>query len=145
MQQAGRVAHRYLAAAFVAAVIVQFFLAGLGAFRTQHDASIGSVGDKRFEDNFSNHVMLGHLLLIGGALVFLAALAGRLGRRRALLSLALPLLVELQSVFANVGGSAFRALHPVNGCLILGIAGVLAHRAWREREHAAEPVPLPSA
>lgn len=134
MQQAGRAAYRYLVALFVAGVIVQFFLAGLGAFRTQHDAGAGTaVTDKRFEDNFSVHVALGHALGVVGALVFLAALAGRLGRGRALLALALPLLVELQSVFANAGPAVFRAIHPVNGCLILGIAGVLAHRAWASR------------
>ena len=60
MQQAGRTAYRYLVALFVAGVIVQFFLAGLGAFRTQHDAGAGTaVTDRRFADNFSVHVALG--------------------------------------------------------------------------------------
>jgi hypothetical protein len=62
------------------------------------------------------------------------ALAGRLGRRCVLLALALPLLVELQSVFANLGPAGFRALHPVNACAILALSGVLAHRAWVRRE-----------
>ncbi|MGH3048823.1 MAG: DUF6220 domain-containing protein, partial [Gaiellaceae bacterium] len=131
MQQAGRAAYRYLVALFLVGVVAQFFLAGLGVFRTQHQASTGTaVTDSRFGDDFSAHVTLGHILLIGGGIVFLAAFAGRLGRRRILLTLALPVLVELQSVFANAGPSAFRALHPVNGTLILGISAVLAHRAW---------------
>jgi Family of unknown function (DUF6220) len=138
MQQPGRAAYRYLVALFFGGVVVQFFLAGLGAFRTQHDASAGTaVTDNRFEHNFSAHVALGHALLIVGALVFVAALAGRLGRNRVLLVLALPLLVELQSVLANVGSSAFRALHPVNGCVILALSGVLAHRAWLRAEAEA--------
>jgi len=113
-------------------VIVQFFLAGLGAFRTQHDAGGGvTVDDSRFQHNFAAHTTLGFALSIVGLVVFAAALAGRLGRGRVLLALALPLLVELQSVFANAGPAGFRALHPVNACLILGLSGVLAHRAWR--------------
>jgi hypothetical protein len=138
MQQAGRLVYRYGIAIFFAAVVVQFFLAGLGVFRTQHDASAGTaVSDGRFEDNFSAHVTLGHILLIAGAVVFLAALAGRLGRARWLAALALPVLVELQSVFANAGPSGFRALHPVNAIAIFALSGVLAHRAWRGAEAAA--------
>lgn len=138
MQQAGTAAYRYLLALFFAGVVVQFFLAGLGVFRTQHDAAVGTaVGDSRFEDSFSAHVTLGHVLLIVGALVFLAALVARLGRSRVLGALLLALLVELQSVFANVGPSAFRALHPVNAILIFAIAAVLTHRAWRHRTAGA--------
>ena len=147
MQHAGRVAYRYVAALFFALVIAQFFLAGLGAFRTQHDAKAGvAVTDKRFEHDFSAHMTLGFLLAIVGLIVFLAALGGRLGRSRVLLALSLPLLVELQSVFANAGPSGFRALHPVNACLILGISGALAHRAWRGGTRAAaevDPIPTP--
>ena len=145
MQQAARVAYRYVVAIFFALVIVQFFLAGLGAFRTQHDAAAGvTVSDKRFEHNFSAHMTLGFLLSIVGLVVFLAALGGRLGRSRVLLALALPLLVELQSVFANAGPSGFRALHPVNACLILGISGILGHRAWRTAAEAPEAAPAAS-
>ena len=44
-------------------------------------------------------------------------------------------------MFANAGPSGFRALHPVNGCLILGISGVLAHRAWAGRRAEALEAP----
>lgn len=143
MQQAGRAAYRYLVALFFAGVVVQFFLAGLGVFRTQHDAAAGrAVTDGRFGDNFDAHVTLGHILLIVGAVVFLTALAARLGRGRVLAALALPVLVELQSVFANAGPAGFRALHPVNAILILALSGFLAHRAWLRRQ---EPTPETAA
>jgi Family of unknown function (DUF6220) len=145
MRQAGRLAYRYLVALFFAGVIVQFFLAGLGVFRTQHDADGGvTISDHRFEHNFSPHAAWGFMLSILGLLVFLSALGGRLGRSRVLLSLALPVLVELQGVLANAGPSGFRALHPVNACLILGVSAYLAHRAWRTSE-AAAPESAPAA
>lgn len=142
MTQAGRTAYRYLVALFVAGVVVQFFLAGLGAFQTQRDADGGTqINDHRFEHNFTPHMTLGFILAIVGLVVFLAALAGRLGRNRVLLALALPVLVELQSVFANVGPAAFRGLHVVNACVILVLSAVLARVAWREqREAARSPV-----
>jgi hypothetical protein len=144
MQQVGRAAYRYLVALFFAGVVVQFFLAGLGVFRTQHDAEGGTaVTDGRFGGNFDAHVQLGHILLIVGAVIFLAALAARLGRNRVLAALALPVLVELQSVFANAGPSGFRALHPVNAILILALSGRLAHSAWSHRSvQAPETAPV---
>jgi hypothetical protein len=56
----------------------------------------------------------------------------RLQRSRILLSLALPVLVFLQSVFANNGPSWFRAIHPVNAALILALAGSFTGMLWRE-------------
>ena len=145
MRQAGLLAYRYLVALFFLGVIVQFFLAGLGVFRTQHDADGGvTVSDHRFEHNFSPHAALGNILFVVGLLVLLAALAARLGRNGALLALALPVLVFLQSVFANAGPSGFRALHPVNAGLILGTSALLAHRAWRRRAEVAESAPAPA-
>lgn len=125
-----RAAYRYLVALFAAGVVAQFFLAGLGAFRTQRQAGRETVTNTRFEHDFSAHVTLGHLLLILGALVFLAALTARAGRRRVLTTLALPLLVALQSVLANAGPASVRALHVVNACIILALSFLLAHRAW---------------
>jgi len=125
-------AFKYLLTLFLIGVAVQFFLAGLGVFRTQHASDHGTVGDKQFGDFFHAHVVLGNILLVIGILVFLAALAARLGRRWALPMLALPVLVELQFVFANNGPSWFRALHVLNAFAIAGIAGAHTGLAWRE-------------
>jgi hypothetical protein len=133
-----RTLYRWLVALFALGVVAQFFLAGLGAFRAQRATTgHGTLGDKAFGHDFNPHAALGFLLLLVGLLVFLAALAGRLGRTQVLLALALPLLIVLQSVFAHVGPSGFRALHVVNGLAILGISGRLAHAAWRPRDAVA--------
>jgi Family of unknown function (DUF6220) len=123
---------RYLLTIFLAGVAVQFFLAGLGAFRTQHASDHGTVGDKQFGDFFHPHVVLGNVLLVVAVLVFLAALIGRRGRRWVLPALSLPILVELQFVFANNGPTWFRALHVLNAFVIAGIAGSQTGLAWRE-------------
>jgi Family of unknown function (DUF6220) len=133
---AARAAFRYLLTIFIVGVAVQFFLAGLGVFRTQHASDHGTVGDEQFGDFFHPHVVLGNILLILGIVVFLAALAGRMGRRWVLPALALPILVELQFVFANNGPSWFRALHVLNAFAIAGLAGSQTGLAWRERAPA---------
>ena len=117
---------------FLVGVAVQFFLAGLGAFRTQHASDHGTVGDKQFGDFFHAHVVLGNILIVIAVLVFVAALVARLGRRWVLPMLALPVLVELQFVFANNGPSWFRALHVLNAFAIAGIAGAHTGLAWRD-------------
>jgi hypothetical protein len=129
---AARTFHRYLLTLFIVGVAVQFFLAGLGAFRTQRATDRGTVGDRQFGDFFDPHRALGNVLLIVAALVFLAALAGRLGRTRVLTMLALPILVELQFVFANNGPAWFRALHVLNAFVIAGFAGTQTAIYWRE-------------
>lgn len=58
---------------FAVGVVAQFFLVGLGAFRTQRQSGRGTVTSGRFGHDFSAHVTLGHVLLILGALVVLAA------------------------------------------------------------------------
>ena len=129
---AARAAFRYLLTIFLLGVAVQFFLAGLGAFRTQHASDHGTVGDKQFGDFFHPHVVLGNVLLVIALVVFLAALAGRMGRRWVLPALALPILVELQFVFANNGPAWFRAFHVLNAFVIAGIAGSQTGLAWRD-------------
>ncbi len=133
MKAAAFSAYRIVMAIFAVGVVVQFFLAGLGAFRTQHDATKSGtlLTEDRFDNHFDPHIALGDLLLLVGLLAFVIALLARLDRRVALLTLLLPVLVFVQSVLANAGPSGFRALHPVNGLIILGVSGQLAHRAWR--------------
>jgi len=120
-----RSAHRYLLSLFVVGVAVQFFLAGLGVFRVQ-----GGASHSRFEDVFSPHRTLGNVLFILALLVLAAALVARLGRPAVLAMLVLPILVFLQSVFANDGPSWFRALHVLNAFVIAGYAGTMTGRYW---------------
>lgn len=128
-----RSAFRILLTLFLVGVAVQFFLAGLGAFRAQHGTDHGTIGDSQFAHYFDPHRANGNVLLILAVVVFLAALVARMGRRWVLIALSLPVLVELQFVFANTGPSWFRALHVLNAFVIAGIAGSHTGIAWRER------------
>jgi hypothetical protein len=137
--------HRSLLTLFLVGVAVQFFLAGLGVFRTQGHAEHGSVSDSQFASYFDPHRTLGNVLFGVAVLVFLAALAARLGRARVLVMLVLPVLVFLQSIFANDGPSWFRALHVLNAFVIAGLAGTQTGIYWREARNAAAAPSEPDA
>ena len=120
------------------AVVVQFGAAGYGAFYTDTKVSndaTNSASQAQFDHGFTFHVVFGYLIFLFSLLLLLFALAARLGRGRVLLALALPLLVFLQIVLARIGDGtpAVGVFHPVNGLVIAGISGYLAHNAWRSR------------
>jgi Family of unknown function (DUF6220) len=102
------------------AVIVQFFLAGLGVFAGF--------------SNFEAHQMLGYTLLFVMLLDFFVALAARLPWRLIGLAALLPVLVLLQSIFVELwhdGATTVAALHVINGLAIFSFSGFLATRAPR--------------
>lgn len=104
----------------LAAVIVQFFLAGLGVFAGA--------------SNFEMHRMLGYTLSFVMLIGVLLAFAARLPWRTTGLTALLPLLVFLQSVFIafwHTGLPGLAALHVVNGLAIFSLAGFLALRSRR--------------
>ncbi|MGH3007993.1 MAG: DUF6220 domain-containing protein [Gaiellaceae bacterium] len=133
---------RWLLTVFIVGVAVQFFLAGLGVFKTQRETDHGLVNDSRFASYFDPHRTLGNVLLIVGVLVFVAALVAKVGAPRIYLMLALPILVALQSVFANTGPSWFRAIHVLNAFVIAGLAGSQTGLVWQEHR-AASAASLP--
>ena len=104
----------------LAAVIVQFFLAGLGVF--------GGTG------GFQAHVTLGYSLLFVMLIGLVLAFAARLPWRTIGLTALLPVLVLLQSVliaFWHSGLLVVGALHVVNGLAIFSLASFLALRSRR--------------
>lgn len=138
---------RYYAALYFVAVIVQFFLAGFGAFGVVGEAADTSVTEEVLEDKFELHGALGFFLGPGALLLFLLALGARLGRNRVLLSLLMVVLWFLQEVLAGIGGDSavVGGLHPVNAIVMLTLAGYLAHGAWRRWTDLGEPVGEPRA
>ncbi|MBV9472926.1 MAG: hypothetical protein JO206_08145 [Solirubrobacterales bacterium] len=124
-QGTAAVIHRGLADLFLAAVAIQFFLAGLGVFRAK------SHGSQRLADSstFDPHRALGTALQVLAVLILIAALAAR---RQVRLSVVLLVLMILQSVWAGIGGDApaLAALHVLGGLAIAGVAYTL-HRAGR--------------
>lgn len=109
-------AHQSLGFLFLLLAVLQFFLAGLGAF-----------GDGLGSPDWDAHRIVGYLLsLIALVLLILAAV----GRRPALAaSGALFVLMIIQTMLAVIGSDAsvLAALHPLNGLLILFVA----HQAAR--------------
>ena len=100
-------AHQGLAFLTLAAGILAFFLAGLGAFGEGFDAHRGS----------------GSLLLVLSLVLLILAFVGR--REAVVQSAVLLGLMILQMLLAVLGtetSSFFGALHPVNGLLVLFVA-----------------------
>ena len=103
---------------FVAGVLGQVFLAGLGVFGVP-------AGD------FSTHRDFGYLVGWMTLVILVLAIAGRLPRRVIGLAVLLLILFALQSVFVAVRDEypAVAALHPLNGFLILLVGIVIARDA----------------
>ena len=93
-------AYRILAWVVFAAVVLEFFFAGLGVWE--------AVG-------FGSHELLGWLILVAAVALLVLALWGRLGRERVGPAASLVALVVLTAFFAAVGGLSpfLGALHPV--------------------------------
>src|SRR5262249_3830353 len=111
LTHAMRWAYVLLAWIILGAVIVQFFLAGLGVFAGA--------------SNFRVHASFGYTISFVMLAALLAAFAARLPWRTIGLTALLPLLVGLQSVFIafwHGGLPALGALHVVNGLAIFVLA-----------------------
>lgn len=104
---------------FVAAIVVQVFLAG---------AAIAQLGGS---NDFSTHREFGYTAVgIAALLVVVTALIARAGRQAILISLGLLALYIVQTILPNVTG-VVAALHPVNALLLFALAVWYARRAWR--------------
>src|SRR5690242_16240723 len=83
--------HAALAHLFAGLLVVQFFLAGLGAFKTVHD--------KKFNDsNFDPHAVLGDILVLLALIIAGIALVGRWSQFVTRVSLLLFGLMVIQSL-----------------------------------------------
>jgi uncharacterized protein DUF6220 len=113
--------HAALAHLFAGLLVVQFFLAGLGAFKTVHD--------KKFNDsNFDPHAVLGDILVLLALIIAGIALVGRWSQFVTRVSLLLFGLMVIQSLLGSLGASDsawFGALHGVNAMLIVGVTFLL--------------------
>jgi Family of unknown function (DUF6220) len=125
-----RIVYRYLAAVFLADVVLQFFLAGAGVF------SAGPGTAARESSALDPHRANGMVVMLLALLLLIAALVARNGRWRWVLPLLV--LTLLQPVLAIAGAAG--GLHVLNAVAILGIGGVLTYRAWRsDRRQHPEP------
>jgi hypothetical protein len=121
-----RRAHLVVAWAFVAGVVVQVFLAGLGVFDSP--------------ERFQTHAGWGYLLELLPIVLLVLAVVGRLGRRQVIYPIALFAMFILQSILVALRTDmpVVAALHPVNGFAILLVGIMMAREAWAGRNAAAE-------
>lgn len=123
-----RLAYIGVAWLFLACVVVQVFLAGLGVFGGAQ--------------NFSLHRDFGYAFGWLTLVLLLLALVGHLGRRSIGLSALILVLFALQSVFVGLREvmPALAALHPVNALAIFGVALHLARQSRMLADDRPAPV-----
>jgi Family of unknown function (DUF6220) len=127
---------RVLIALIAAACVVQIFLAGRGAFGIHGAAKLDN------QKSFDPHRALGEIIGLLAVLAFLAALLAWRNKRLIWLTFALAFMAEiLQHLFALPKHPWVAGLHALDGIAILGLAAVLAHRAWRLGDAGASPTP----
>jgi hypothetical protein len=132
--------YRYWITLLFLAVVAQIAGAAYGAFYTAQKLGDqkGSdehklISEKVFDHGFGFHIAFGYFIFLGAVVLLLLALAARLGKRRILFSLAVPLVVALQIVLAWISESvhAVGILHGINALVIFGLTGYLTGEAWR--------------
>ena len=115
-----RTAYRIAAILTTLVIIVQFFLAGLGAF---HDVRTGET------DYFSAHEKLGYVIAaLSIVLLVVAALARMGGRAVGMVAFLFVLAGPVQILLADAGtehSEVWGALHAMVGALILGFCATL--------------------
>lgn len=125
-----RLVHAIAAAVFVAAILVQVFLAGSALLQ------LGGNGD------FRTHIDFGYTWVGLAALaVLVTAALARVGRRRIGISALLLVLYIIQTSlpYARDSVPAIAALHPVNAMVLFALATWNARTAWRDRNAPADP------
>lgn len=105
--------HAGLAVIAMAAIVLQFFLAGVGVF------GAGSI---------DTHRVTGYIITLAAVLLLVLALIGRLGRPRVMFSAILVVLLIVQIALIESGQPWIEALHPLNALAILGVTAQLAMR-----------------
>ena len=137
MRALGTVYRYWLTIVFLA-IVVQVMAAAYGAFYTAEKVDKGVVNEKTFDHGFDFHTGLGYFIFLGAVILFVLALAARLGKRRVLLALAVPVGVAVQIVLAWIseGTHAVGALHGLMALGIFAFTGYLTGEAWRAARSA---------
>ena len=135
-----RAIYRYWLTLIFAAVVAQIAAAAYGGFYAAQKLGDqkGSdehklISEKVYDHGFGFHTAFGYLIFLGAVLLLLLALAGRLGKRRILFSLAVPIAVLVQIVLAWASESVhgIGILHGLNALVIFGLTGYLMGQEWR--------------
>jgi uncharacterized protein DUF6220 len=128
-----------------AAVVLQIFFAGYGAFdaASKLEDEGSTIDQDAFNSSFDPHIAFGYLIFLGTLVLLLLSFGAR-GKSRILRSLGVVLLTMLQIVLAWTGyGVPYIAggLHPINAFVILGLLGSITYREWKTKGEVAETAP----
>jgi hypothetical protein len=120
-----------------AAVVLQIFFAGYGAFDAVHklDKDGSTIDQDGFNHSFDPHIALGYFIWLGGV-IFLLISFGTRNRSRIYRGLGVFGLLTLQVLLAWIGyGVPYVAggLHPINAFIILGFLASITYREWKGR------------
>ena len=128
-----------------AAVVLQIFFAGYGAFDAVHklDKDGSTIDQDGFNSSFDLHIATGYFIWLGG-IIFLLISFGTRTRSKIFRALGVAGLLTLQVLLAWIGyGVPYVAggLHPINAFIILAFLGSITYREWKGRSDAAEVAP----
>ncbi len=138
--QALRTIYRFWLTLLFLAVVAQIAGAAYGGFYAAQKLGDqkGSdehrlISEKVFDHGFGFHTGFGYLIFLASVLVLLLALGARLGKRRILFALAVPVAVAVQIVLAWIseGVHGVGILHGLNALVVFGLTGYLTGEAWR--------------
>lgn len=117
-------AYGYLLGIFVVAVLVQIYLAGVGAF------------GKKGTHSFNPHENLGHILGIAAVVIFVLSLVAHVSKDTMIWAFVLGLLTEVAQEGLAHGGHHVKwvgGLHAFDAALILAISVWLCYSWWRRQ------------
>lgn len=109
--------HRILTILILLGVVVEFYLAGLGTFHAE---------------SIQLHVVTGEALWGASLVLLVISLISMAGKRIMVVSLALFVLLFLQSMLVQVRQLFVEALHPVNAVLIFSVTVYLLMGSFQQ-------------
>ena len=108
----------------------------------------GRGGETSSVRGFAFHTAFGYFIFLGAVVLLVLAIAARLGKRRILFALAVPIAVAIQIVlaWASEAVHGIGPLHGINALVLFGLTGYLTGQAWHgTRVPAAVAQPTPAA
>jgi hypothetical protein len=144
--QALRTIYRYWITLVWLAVVAQIAAAAYGGFYAAQKLGDQTGSDEQkkiseevFDHGFGFHNGFGYLIFLAAVLLLLLALAARLGKRRVLFALAVPVAVAIQIVLAWISEDVHGVgiLHGLNALVVFGLTGYLTGEAWRGHRASA--------